>query len=143
MLMPQLVPMVPTGWEADATDEHPADFAFDEFSNTYWADQTDAPPVLTVNFGSKFDLGAVILTSGPKDEYSNFDRPKTVVLSFPDSDAKSITLTFDDLAETITKTGLDARGIETIEFRFVDFYPHDQEGDAVLAISDLQFQARR
>lgn len=144
MLMPQMVLIAPVTWDADSVEGQPDDFAFDAGRNTYWAfDRADGEPVLTVDFDEKFDLGVVILTSGPKDIRTRFDRPKTVELTFPDSSARPIILQLDDLDTAITKGGLDAGGVETIQFHFIDFYGHDQNGEAVLAISDLQFQARR
>jgi hypothetical protein len=142
MIMPKYEPITPSTFTGDSIKDHPADMAFDAYLNTYWAVNSAGDPALTVTFDRPFDLGAVQFHSGPTDQRTMFDRPKTVELTFPNSDVKPIVLTLPDSDKDMQNAGLDAPGIQKLVITFQDFYPADQTGDHVLAITDIQFQER-
>jgi hypothetical protein len=144
-IMPSYGPIAPHDYTASEppVEGHPEQLAFDAGSNTYWAATSSPTLALTVTFDHPFDLGAILLSTAPVLTRTDFDRPKTVELSFPGTDNKSVTLTLADTDQQIQNGGLDARGVTQVVLTFKDYYAAAAGGQNVLAMTDIQFQYRR
>jgi hypothetical protein len=144
MFLPSYESITPTKFDASSSaSDHAIDLAFDQGSNTFWAaDRTD-DPTITVDFPEKFDLGVVIFQTSPADAFAQYDRPKTVTLTFPNSTTPPITLTLKDDKAPIISGGLNAQNVQEVVISFSDYYPADQTGQDQVALVDIQFQARR
>jgi hypothetical protein len=132
-----------SSWETD----HEPKLVGDPYSNTYWAVRTDGDsPTLTVIFDEAIDFTAVIFTATPvttpPTPHTSFDRPRTIEVSFPDSEAEGFQINLDDSEKPVIEQGFDARGITKIEFRFTEFWPVEEGGEPIMAISDMQFRKR-
>ena len=142
MIMPSYGPITPHDFAGPALTDHEPELAFDGGSNTYWAANSGPTLALTVTFDRQFDLGAVLMSTAPVATRTEFDRPKTVELSFPNSDAKPIVLNLQDSDKQIQNSGLEAKGVTVVVLTFKDYYPAVAGSDSVLAMTDIQFQER-
>jgi hypothetical protein len=145
MIMPSYQAISPHAYvgSVPAVKDHAEELAFDAGSNTYWAAPSSPTLSLTVTFDRPFNLGALLMNTAPVETRTQFDRPKTVELSFPNSDAKPIVLNLQDSDKQIQNPGLDAKGVQVVVLTFKDYYPAAVGGDNVLALTDIQFQERR
>ena len=145
IILPSYGPIAPHNYVGSVPPEkgHEEELAFDGGSNTYWAAKSGPTLSLTVTFDRPFNLGALLLSTAPVETRTQFDRPKTVEVTFPNSDAKPIVLNLADSDKQIQNVGLDAQGVSVVVLTFRDYYPAAAGGDNVLALTDIQFQERK
>jgi hypothetical protein len=106
---PKLVPIRPvTVTTSDQLAGHPVSQMFDKYANTDWRANGQTPSV-TVNFGQKFDLGALIVHSGASDKFTETRRPVKLLLTFADGTSVTLDLKDDNAPQTINvdKNGID------------------------------------
>jgi hypothetical protein len=145
-VMPSYGPIAPHDYTGSVPpiEGHPEKLAFDAGSNTYWAATSSSTLALTVTFDHAFDLGALLMNTAPVETRTQFDRPKTIELSFPGTTISPIVL--NDVADSdkqISIGGLNAKGVTVVVLTFKEYHQAVAGAQNVLAMTDIQFQERR
>jgi hypothetical protein len=132
LVAPELVAVRPvTIAGSSAIGDHPADLAFDTFTNTDWQ-VNDKVPSVTVTFAEPVDLGATIIQGGFKDTFTDLRRPAKLAFDYPDGSSQTIDL--EDVPDAQT-FDLNGSGVDEVTIRVVATYgPEDQ----AISLSEIE-----
>ena len=124
LVAPELVAVRPVGIEASSSvKDHPAELAFDTFTNTDWQ-VDDKVPSVTVTFEETVDLGATIIQGGFKDTFTDLRRPAKLAFDYPDGSSQTIDL--EDVPDPQT-FDLSGSKVDRVTIRITaTFGPEDQ-----------------
>jgi hypothetical protein len=83
-----------------------------------------------------------VFSGAPKDIFTQYRRPTTIQISFPDTTVPPMTMVLKDDAKQQDLI-LDARGVKKVMFTIVDSFQEATGGKSEVAISDVFFDERR
>ena len=112
--------------------DHPVQKAFDTFNNTDWQGN-DKVPTITITFKAPIDLGALIIYSGNKDQFTDLRRPSQIALDFPDG--TSTTLNLQDIA-TAQTLNFSASKVDKVTIRVL---ATNGPETAPISITEMEF----
>jgi hypothetical protein len=138
LIAPTFVTVTPDPNQVKASDElkgFEGRRAVDVFSNTDW--QFNNPEAkLEVGFEQPIDLGYVIVKTGNLAAFSDFRRPTTLTLQFPDGSTQVLNLqdVKEDQPFEVKKDDLDKVTVFVSNIRGPD--------DKPIAVTEIEFQAK-
>lgn len=120
-----------------AEPNHPAFFATDELTNTYWlAPWSDSHiPTLTLTFSHRVTIKKMILHSGASDAFIADGRPSSLHLVFSNDESFTISPQDTSQAQTITIDHADL--ISSVEIQVSAVYP-GTGGNSNVAVSEVE-----
>jgi hypothetical protein len=116
--------------------DHPASFAMDNNTATFWAAQTDPKTAaLTIQFDHAADLRRMIVHSGDPKKYLGSQRPQRLTLVFDTGKTHDITLTdTPDQQQHAIKNG---DGVKQVQVLIAGVYPSAESTDTVISEIEL------
>jgi ribosomal protein L40E len=143
--LPEIADVHPVGATGEGVGSNTAKLAIDDNTATFWlADPAAGDPALTVDIGSKINLGGLVVHSGSstQSDFPKHRRPKTIELTFPGTDRPAVDQVLADTSDP-QPVSLDVRGVETVVIRVVDWFESGAGGDQFVAIREIEFKERR
>lgn len=116
--------------------EHPAKFAMDSNTATFWAAQTNpTTAALTIQFDHVTDLRRMIIHIGDPKKYLDSQRPQRLTLVFDTGKTDDITLT--DVADSQEHAIENGAGIRQVQVLIAGVYPSTESTDTVISEIEL------
>jgi hypothetical protein len=123
---------------------NPGKLAADFNTATFWLADPGGSATITAEFASTFNLGALVVSSGPPTEADllKHARPKTLEITFPGTDKPAVKVALEDVFKP-QPVELDVRGVKTVAVRVVDSFPAGPGGDTRVAVREIEFKQRK
>jgi nitrogen fixation protein len=106
------------------------------------ADQDGGTPTITLRFEEAFYLGAILVHNGwsDEDDFTDHQRPKTLELSFPETDIAPIRV---ELADESAEQSfyIDAKDVDRIVVKVLDTYAAG--ADDVVGLREIEFKKKQ
>jgi hypothetical protein len=123
---------------------HPAEAAFDGFSNTFWAAPPGAKqPTLVAHFAPAADIAKVLVTSGDPADYQAQPRPRTIRLDFRDAGGATVFTKDYELLDVKDAQTLDVAVTGATEVRITVLSIYESIKGTSVAITEMEFRARQ
>ncbi len=120
---------------------HPAQAAFDGFSNTYWAapDTGGAAPTISAAFNPATDVAKILVTSGAVPDYQGSPRPQDVTVQFLDAAGAVVDSRDIVLKDTHDPQSFDVSATAAATFRLIVRSVYASSGGSDVAITEIEF----
>ncbi len=144
VVAPSYVPVLTSGQATGpAITGHPAQAAFDGFSNRYWAAKASTLPVISATFSPAADIAKILVTSGASDNFNADGRPRDVLVELLDAQGNVITSKTITLTDSKDLQSFDVSAAKATKFRLTvqSIYPGSTAD--VVAITEIEFRARQ
>ncbi|MFI6099621.1 NADase-type glycan-binding domain-containing protein [Lentzea sp. NPDC051213] len=116
--------------------EHPAGFAMDLDTGSFWAAKTDPKTAaLTIQFDRTTDLRRLIIHSGDPKKFLGSARPQRLTLVFDTGETDDITLT--DTREKQEHGIKNGNGVKQVQILVAGVYPSTESTDTVISEIEL------
>lgn len=121
---------------AQERPDHPAKFAMDNNTATFWAARTDSKTAaLTIQFDRVTDLRRIIVHSGDPKNYLASQRPQRLTLVFDTGKTHDITLT--DKPDNQQHAIKNGNGVKQVQVLVAGIYPSAESTDTVISEIEL------
>ena len=142
---PSYVPVNTAGQATGAgLSGHPAEAAFDGFSNTYWAAPAGtSQPTITAHFAPAADVAKILVTSGDSADFQAQPRPKTLRFTFLDASGTTVFTRDYDLQDVKDAQTLDASATGATEVRITVLAVYESIKGTSVSITEIEFRARQ
>jgi hypothetical protein len=120
---------------------HPAQSAFDGFSNTYWAapDTGGTSPTVSAVFSTPTDVAKILVTSGAVPDYQGSPRPQNVTVQFLDAAGAVVDSRDLVLKDTHDPQAFDVSASAATMFRLIVRSVYASSGGSDVAITEIEF----
>jgi hypothetical protein len=141
-IAPNLVSVRTAGQATGASVKgHPAQAAFDGFSNTYWAaPATGSPaPEISASFSPVTDISKILITSGAVPDFQGSPRPHNVTVAFLDATGAVVATKDLELQDTKDPQSFDVSAAGVTTFRLTVTSVYASSGGTNVAITEVEF----
>jgi hypothetical protein len=120
---------------------HPAQSAFDGFSNTYWAAPASAgaSPTISAGFSPATDVSKILVTSGAVPDFQGSPRPHDITVQFLDAVGAVVAAKDLELKDTKDPQAFDVSAKAASTFRLTVKSVYASSGGANVAITEVEF----
>ena len=142
MIAPNLVPLHTAGQATGpAIKGHPAQSAFDGFSNTYWASSVanGATPTISASFSPAADVAKILVTSGAVPDYQGSPRPHDITAQFLDAGGAVVASKDIELKDVKDPQSFDVSAKGAVTFRLTVRSVYASSGGTDVAITEVEF----
>jgi hypothetical protein len=146
IVAPNLVTVRTSGQASGpASKGHPAQAAFDGFSNTYWAAPAaaGAMPTISASFDPPTDVAKILVTSGAVPDYQGNLRPHDITVQFLDAAGAIVAAKDLELKDTHDPQSFDVSAKAATAFRLVVRSVYASSGGTNVAITEVEFLAAK
>jgi hypothetical protein len=145
LVAPTYVPVNTAGAASgDGIPGHPAQAAFDGFSNTFWAAPPGASqPTIVAHFSPAAGIAKVLVTSGDPADYQAQPRPRSVRLDFRDATGATVFTKDYDLQDVKDPQTLDVSATGATEVRITVLSVYASIKGTSVSITEVEFRARQ
>ncbi len=146
VVAPNLVPVRTAGQASgQAAKGHPAQFAFDGFSNTYWASSLTASsaPTISASFSPATDVAKILVTSGAVPDFQGSPRPHEISVEFLDAAGAVVDSRDLELKDVKDPQSFDVSAKGAATFRLTVKSVYASSGGTNVAITEVEFLAAK
>jgi hypothetical protein len=146
VVAPNLVPVHTAGQATGpAAKGQPAQFAFDGFSNTYWAAAVTggASPTISASFSPATDIAKVLVTSGAVPDFQGSARPHDISVQLVDASGAVVASKDLELKDVKDPQAFDVSGKGVTTFRLTVKSVYASNGGSNVAITEVEFLAAK
>jgi hypothetical protein len=143
---PNLVPVHSAGQATgSAVKGHPAQAAFDGFSNTYWAAPATggASPAVSAGFSPPTDVAKILVTSGAVPDFQGSPRPHDITVEFLDASGATVASKDLELKDVKDPQSFDVSVKGATTFRLTVKSVYASSGGTNVAITEVEFLAAK
>jgi len=143
---PNLVPVHSAGQATgSAVKGHPAQAAFDGFSNTYWAAPATggASPAISAGFSPATDVAKILVTSGAVPDFQGSPRPHDITVEFLDASGATVASRDLELKDVKDPQSFDVSAKGATTFRLTVKSVYASSGGTNVAITEVEFLAAK
>jgi hypothetical protein len=126
-----------------AVKGHPAQDAFDGFSNKYWAAPAadGATPTISAGFSPATDVAKILVTPGAVPDFQGSPRPRTVSVEFLDATGAVVAAKDLELKDAKDPQSFDVSAKGATTFRLTVKSVYASSGGTNVAITEVEFLA--
>ena len=142
-IAPNLVPVHSAGQATgQAAKGHPAQFAFDGFSNTYWAASSTASstPSISASFSPPAAVAKILVTSGAVPDFQGSPRPHDISVEFLDATGAVVGSKDLELKDVKDPQAFDVSAKGATTFRLTVKSVYASSGGTNVAITEVEFR---
>jgi hypothetical protein len=142
-IAPNLVPVHTAGQATGpGIKGHPAQLAFDGFSNTYWAAPVTggATPTISASFSPSTDVAKVLITSGAVPDFEGSPRPHDITVELLDASGAVVASRDLELKDVKDPQSFDVSAKGAATFRLTVKSVYASSGGTNVAITEVEFR---